>query len=282
MFLTMVSGVWALGLQEISASPSSFSATGSLVTARYNHAQTLLPNNKVLVVGGADSSGNALASAEIYDPNTKIWSATGSLAVARVGHTATLLANGMILVAGGQNQSGYLASTELYDPATGVWTNTGNLSTPRAAHTSTLLSSGKVLVTGGANATGTQKSAEAYNPATGTWASGGNLFAARQRHTATLVVDTFSPSNPTTRLLLAGGRNESGPLNSCEAWDINANGLGNSASLPTAAPRVGHTATLLPNGLVLLTGGSNSGGFVAMSELYDPTFGHTTISDTAV
>src|ERR1043165_372510 len=90
----------ALGIHDSVASPSSFSATGSLSTARYNHTQTLLTNNKVLGTGGADSNGTPLTSAEVYDPNTKTWSATGSLAIARVGHTATLLANGMVLVAG--------------------------------------------------------------------------------------------------------------------------------------------------------------------------------------
>jgi hypothetical protein len=176
----------------------------------------------------------------------------------------------MVLVTGGQNQSNYLAGAEIYNPATGVWTNTGNLTTPRAAHTATLLSGGKVLVAGGVNATGSLKSAETYDSATGSWAFGGGIFSARQRHTATLVLDSF---NQSTRLLLAGGLNENGPLTNCEADDVNANGFGNSGSLPSTVARVGHAATLLSSGFVLLTGGSNSGGFVAISELYDPMFG---------
>ena len=61
---------------------------------------TLLPNGKVLVVGGRDSIG-PIASAELYDPATGIWSSTGSLNTGRDAHTATLLQDGTVLVAGG-------------------------------------------------------------------------------------------------------------------------------------------------------------------------------------
>ena len=69
-----------------------------------SHTATLLPNGKVLVAGGYDSSGT-LASAELYDPASGTWTATGSLATARVCHTATLLPNGKVLVAGGLTTS---------------------------------------------------------------------------------------------------------------------------------------------------------------------------------
>ena len=60
----------------------TWTATGSLATARDCHTATLLPNGKVLVAGGYDASGY-LASAELYDPATGTWTATGSLDIAR-------------------------------------------------------------------------------------------------------------------------------------------------------------------------------------------------------
>ena len=40
-----------------------------MTAARYDHTATLLPNGRVLVVGG-DHFGAAVASAELYDPGS--------------------------------------------------------------------------------------------------------------------------------------------------------------------------------------------------------------------
>jgi len=47
----------------------SWSITGSLNIARYDHTETLLPNGKVIVAGGFDGVGR-LMSTELYDPAT--------------------------------------------------------------------------------------------------------------------------------------------------------------------------------------------------------------------
>jgi hypothetical protein len=39
-----------------------------MTTARYSQTATLLPNGRVLVAGGAESDGQALSSAELFDP----------------------------------------------------------------------------------------------------------------------------------------------------------------------------------------------------------------------
>src|SRR5207237_421127 len=89
-------------------------ATADLNIARGNHTATLLQNGMVLVAGGNDSSGNASASAELYDPAAWTWSAAGSLSQERYAHTAILLQNGNVLVAGGLRENAVaLASAEL-------------------------------------------------------------------------------------------------------------------------------------------------------------------------
>ena len=107
-------------VQPCAGQSGTWSATGSLGTARQFHPATLLPDGKVLVAGGYNFTDGWLASAELYDPATGTWTATGSLANARSYHTATLLPNGKVLAAAGGNNSGYLASAELYDPASGT------------------------------------------------------------------------------------------------------------------------------------------------------------------
>src|SRR6266542_2855339 len=78
----------------------SWTATGSLNSARRNYTATLLSNGKVLVAGGVGGSGNVLTDAELYDPVSETWTATGSLNNERYLHTATLLLDGKVLVTG--------------------------------------------------------------------------------------------------------------------------------------------------------------------------------------
>src|SRR2546427_10288613 len=108
------------GLALAQAAGPSWTVTGSLGTARYGHTATLLPNGKVLVVGGwgfgyLDLKG----SAELYDPATGKWNGTGSLNIPRYVHTATLLPNGKVLVTGGRGGLSSRKSAELYEPGTG-------------------------------------------------------------------------------------------------------------------------------------------------------------------
>ena len=77
----------------------TWTATGSMGTARREHAATLLPSGQVLEAGGYN--GDYLNGAELYDPVSGTWMTTGSMGTARDGLTATLLPSGRVLVAGG-------------------------------------------------------------------------------------------------------------------------------------------------------------------------------------
>ena len=59
---------------------------------------TLPQNGKVLVAGDA-TLGQAIASAQLYDPARNKWTVSGSMSAGRVETTATLLNNGKVLVA---------------------------------------------------------------------------------------------------------------------------------------------------------------------------------------
>ena len=194
------------------------------------------------------------------------WTPTGSLNTARDFHTATLLPNGKVLVAGGFDGTIPLASAELHDPVTGTWTVTGSLANARIGPTGTLLPNGKVLVAGGTNVNSNLASAELYDPASGTWTATGSLNTGRQDHTATLL--------PNGKVLVAagwGGVGPSGRLASAELYDPASGTWTPTGSLITA--RIWHTATLLPNGQVLVAGGFGDSGDLASAELYDPVSG---------
>jgi len=256
--------------------PGTYTATGSLATARIWHTTTLLNNGTVLAAGGIGSGLGYLASSELYDPSTGSWTGTGALAQARANHTATLLPNGNVLVCGGVIPTGgqtILASSEIYNPSTGSWTATGSLNTGRWLHTATLLPNGKVLVVGGEGLTGSSEavltSAELYDPSTGVWTTTGSLNTARQYHTATLL--------PDGKVLIAGGEPDTVPsTSSAELYDPSTGTWTATGSLNTA--RQYHTATLLPSGKVLIGGGANFESLtvatdLASAELYDPSTG---------
>ena len=249
----------------------TWSATkGTLTTARTYHTATRLSNGKVLVSGGRpvpfSPNSNPRASAELYDPTIGTWITTDSMNTTRSGHSATLLSNGKVLVAGGSGTSGDLALAELYDPATGRWSFTDPMITARSNHAATLLASGKVLVAGGQGGA----LAELYDPATGTWTATGSLRTARSLHTATLL--------PNGKVLVAGGC----PANSgCSSHVVQAElydpatGIWSFTGLMVTGRDV-HTATLLSNGKVLVTGGYGDTAQLASAELYDPATGEWT------
>src|SRR5581483_9647717 len=169
---------------------------------RIYHTSTLLPDGKVLVVGGTGGAGlpQPVDSAEIYDPVSNTWSPAATLPGARSGHTATLLSNGKVLVAGGwMDSSGAPASNGfIYDQVADAWVATGSFVDARSGHTATLLSDGRVLICGGINQSNAIVASSAlYDPSTNTWATAGTLVIPRAYHTATLL--------PGGKLLLAGG-----------------------------------------------------------------------------
>lgn len=55
---------------DIHATSGSWVTFGQMTEASEEATGTLLPNGKVLVVGGVGTSGSALTSAELYDPGS--------------------------------------------------------------------------------------------------------------------------------------------------------------------------------------------------------------------
>lgn len=198
----------------------------------------------------------------------------GDLNARRAGHKATLLTTGKVIIVGGYfgSDATGLSDTELFDPETGTWSVTGNTLGGRSGHTATLLADGKVLAAAGEGVGDVAtNSTELYDPATGKWSATGNLITARLNHTATLL--------PDGRVLIVGGfATFTGDrfthiLNSVELYDPTTGTWSETGKLNTH--RYTHTATLLENGKVLVSGGVSDfdSGVLDSAELYDPDTG---------
>jgi hypothetical protein len=248
---------------------------------------TLLPDGRVLIAGGGKS--------EVYDPATGSFTTTGNTLIGESEFTATLLTNGKVLFTGGTNGFDYCsdvaiaADPQLYDPTTGVFSlagpyadlhvytapdgfSAGTSGLTYAATTS--LSDGKVLIL-------SEPSAELYDPATNTFSVTGSMVAIDQAgiwgkptsidyRTATLMKNQ--------KVLVAGGwpayyDTSDDPISRVELYDPVGTFSG-TASMHVA--RAGHTATLMPDGTVLITGGLFGAYFydaTALGELYNPYAG---------
>ena len=152
----------------------AWSVTGSMHDGRsYDATATVLLDGRVLVAGGEGSSGNTVATAELYDASTGIWTETGSMFAKRRGHAATLLSDGRVLVVGGWNladRAGPPQYAELFDPATGTWTKTDPVTHRRYGATAVALPDGRALVLGGLiEAGGVTRGGEIFDPATASW-----------------------------------------------------------------------------------------------------------------
>jgi len=231
-----------------------WSVSGSLNTARANHAAAMLPNGGALIAGGTGSSG-VLTSAEIYSLSANTFTAVPiGLPTAASGLTATVLNDNTVLLAGGADSSGNpLAAAELYNPTLNSFTALPSLNTARSHHTATLLTDGTVLIAGGSGASGQLASLEIYNPTSQTFSlAAASLRNARQDHTATLLADGT--------VLIAGGADSSGPLASAEIYNPISATVSETGSLNTARTLASASMLLDMNGDVLIEGGQDANG----------------------
>jgi hypothetical protein len=88
----------------------------------------------VLVIGGRDADGNALGSAELFDPTNGTFTSTGGMNTPRESHTTTLLNDGKVLIAPGGSGTERLATAELFDAASGSFMPTSDMASARDRH----------------------------------------------------------------------------------------------------------------------------------------------------
>jgi len=257
---------------------NSFSVTGNMGTPRILHGATLLADGRVMVAGGTSTLtpdvtaaiSGTLNSAEIYDPVTGSWSGTSNIGGNRLAPALTLLSNNQVMVSGGVEVTfifgvpliaNSTTAVQRWNPGSGSWTSGPNMAQGRAGHqyNQVTLNDGRVLLTGGvdvpsllgaANAAPIN-GAELYNPTSNSWQTV-NMPNARALHTASVLADG--------RVVAAGGAQGTllAPLSIANVDVFNpATNAWTSAPDLTGA-RASHTASVLPDGTLVLFGGQGA------------------------
>lgn len=93
---------WYKGESEIyNPSTGIFHKAARIIPWRYWHSSILLPNGKVLIVGGytgQDETLRKIKNADLYDPKTDKFIKISNMHYPRLGPTLTLLKNGNVLI----------------------------------------------------------------------------------------------------------------------------------------------------------------------------------------
>ena len=278
----------------------------------------LLPTGKVLFW----SYYNEALTPQLWDPQSDSVTPAANIGYSIFCSGHSFLADGSLLVTGGHiaDYVGYTHAS-IYNPFTNSWSAASDMTGGRWYPTNTTLPSGDVLVTSGDLDSNTNDNTlpQVYQAASGTWrnlttaqlalalyprafvAPNGQVFDAGPEPTSryldtsgtgkwtTVATQSFTPWRDygsavmydSGKILAVGGADP--PTATAEVIDLNAATPKWTSTGSMSSARRQHNATVLPDGTVLVTGGSSGSGFdnsatpVNTSEIWDPKTGAFTV-----
>jgi len=239
---------------------------------------SLLPTGQVLVSGGNVVLGVGYAHASVYDPFADSWTTLPDMNAGRWYPNNVTLGTGDVVVMSGtiDQTNGDNTLPQVWQVATQSWRNlsTAQLALSAYAHAH-LAPNGMAFLTGP-----TKVSRYLNTSGTGAWTWVANSNYGTRDYGTSVIYDAG-------KILLVGGGDP--PTNTAEVIDLNASSPVWSYTGSMANVRRQHNATALPDGTILVTGGSSGSGFdnssapVYAAELWNPSTGQfTTLASTTV
>lgn len=227
------------------------------------HMVTLLPDGRVLYVGGGDVddarnfSGSAVRTIKAYDPLEDRWEVFPELNEKRWYPGLTRLADGRFLIfgGGGQPERIRVETCEIFDPQTRLSTPTGSMTAAGGFSPTMLLYTGEVLVC--------WWPPQLYNVETSEWRNTG-MFNQSLRNTARSDAPDIADHPDFSGIFLEDGRvaaigvRRTAGETMVEIYDPKTGewSLGTNPEVIRSMPEV----LRLPNGKIFVAGGRNESG----------------------
>lgn len=226
----------------------------------------LMRDGRLLVTGGHSGRDNfGIKVAYIFDYRTNGWTRAPDMRNGRWYPTATTLASGQVLTISGGDTAGVVnLIPEVYQPGSNTWRALTGASRLVPYYPMMFVApNGRVFYAGPEQTTAYLNTANK-----GSWTAGPTSRCCYRDYGSAVMYDAG-------KVLIVGGGDT--PTNTAERIDLTAGGAWTSAGAMAVARRQ-QNATLLADGKVLVTGGSNATGFntspttsaVLAAELWDP------------
>lgn len=252
---------------------NSFSPTAAAPYALFCAGHTLLADGRVFISGGHIADYVGYPHVRIYSASSNTFSSTPDMNAGRWYPTTTVLANGDVLVVSGDVNGNTTADPlpQVYHPGTNSWRNLSTAQLVQPLYPVMFVApNGKVFNPGPNPGTRFLDTS-----GTGAWSAG--------PHTVTSAVRSYGPGvmYEAGKILMVGGADP--PLATAETIDLNSSTPAWKSTGSMHFPRRQHNAVVLPDGKVLIVGGSSAGGFdtstspVLPTEMWDPATGQFTV-----
>ncbi len=252
--------LWNPANGDLTPTPPPPPADGETHANLFCSGHAFLPDGRLLVVGGHLADGHGLDQSTTYDPVTGTWAPSATMVDGRWYPTAIALPSGSVLVLSGSFFSKGQVVNNLQPQ---VWTNGTFTDTAQMKGGAFDLfprmhvaSSGLVYMTSLVQ----------------TWSldvSGGGAWTALPGVLKPNGLCDYAPSvlYDVDKVLFVGGGNP--PTANADTIDLSQAHLGWQATSPMNFPRRQHNATILPDGTVLVTGGTRGGGDPGTAEAFN-------------
>ena len=227
---------------------------------------SFLANGHLFVTGGHIQNNRGLPNASIYDPFADAWTPVPDMNAGRWYPTNTTLPNGDVLVLSGSisGAEGVNKLPQVFEVGSGTWRDLTNAQLALALYPRMHVApNGRVF-----NSSPSRTTRYLDTSGTGTWSLVANRKFGNDRTYGSSVMYDHG------KILVMGGANP--PTATAEVIDLNAEIPAWRFVGSMAFPRRQLNATLLPDGKILVTGGTSGVGFnnattpVFAAELWDP------------